>query len=162
MTFEMEGEPMEMVGEGIGTADGSRGRFDLTYRADGGQFRMEGILVGDEVWFRSRDFRRFMPNGKRWVHMVDDTMPVRTLTPSQFAKLLAESDGVREVSDAAQLDGRSVTHYAGKLEVGRVVDEVGGERFSVDMLEYGVPVDVQPPPAHEVIEESAFNELTEG
>ena len=150
---------------------------------------------------RTPEFRRVMPNGKHWVRVVDNTMPVRTLTPSQFAKVLAESDRVREVSDAARLEDESVTHYSGRLEVGRIADEVGGEsgrrieasaggrdrvvpveawvsndtglpvratmeaggeRFTVDMLEYGVPVDVQPPPAHEVIEESAFNELTEG
>jgi hypothetical protein len=83
MTFEEQGEPIQMSGEGVGNADDTRGRFDFTYRGEQAQFRMEGIVVADEL---------------------------------------------------------------------------GGE--SGRRLEYGVPVDVKPPPAHQVIEENVFDRLT--
>jgi hypothetical protein len=191
----------EMTGEGVSSADGSRGRVVADYVVEGQHVPMTIIGIGDEAWMRSpKAFAGMLPRGKRWVHSVDPTTAPQTLTPSEWSRFLAEADGVSVVDEDEPVRGSPTTHYKGNVDAGELADEVGGEteqriqralagrelRFPVeawigrdglpvrlhivardastsidvtaDMLEYGVPVNVKPPPPDVVVEESALPE----
>jgi hypothetical protein len=197
-------------GEGPWAADSSRGSAEtvVTYQGER-PVRMTLLNIGRDYWFRIKGFQSLMPRGKRWVHSYDRAGTATSLTPSQFARLLAEADYVEEVG-AARVNEQPASHYRGMLEVDELADALGGDAkeqiermleeqnvpsdrkagvpieawlgedglplrircsattreesvdMTIDVLEYGVPVDVEPPPASTVIEEAEFDRLTGG
>jgi hypothetical protein len=195
-------------GVGSTAADSSRGTFDLTVTFEGEQpVRMRMLNIGDDFWYRAKQFAQILPRGKRWVHAADNTTPATTLSPSEFARFLSEADDVEELGQDRVLD-QPATHYQGVLDVKAMADEIGGESkeriaamleeadvpagakaglpveawisqdglpvrmrlsaggreesldMTADILEYGVPVEVEPPPETSVIEEAEFERLT--
>jgi hypothetical protein len=197
-------------GEGVVAADNSSSEMRMKVGFEKQTVNMVLRNIDDRFWFRSPQFRQVLPRGKRWVQSVDRTTPATTLTPSEWARYLADADHVEEVSDSERVHDQLTTHYSGTVDVEDLADEVGGESqerleaaieqvgrepgqkvglpveawisrdglpvrmrmyangspnsFDVrtDILEYGVPVDVEPPPQSTVIEESEFNRLTGG
>jgi hypothetical protein len=126
------------AGTGVSTADGSRGVMDGRLAFEGEQpVEMDMIFVGDEFWLRSGAIP--LPRGKRWIHSVDRTIAPETLTPRSSCasmKVWVGRDGLPlRVSVALRARDGSVDMVA-------------------DVLESGVPVEAEPPPARRVIEES--------
>lgn len=196
--------------EGVVAADNSSGELNATGDFDGEKVHMVVRNIGDRFWTRFPQLRHVMPPGKRWVSMVDRSTPATSLTPSEWARFLAEADHVDEVSDDERIRGQLTTHYSGVVDVEELADEIGGEskerieaaieqedpepgqkvglpveawisrdglplRMRVyvngspdsfdaraDILEYGVPVEVEPPPENTVIDEAEFNRLVGG
>jgi hypothetical protein len=108
------------------TADGSRGISVGTVRQGSRELPLSTLVIDGRVWVRFPGAPRLMPPGKRWVHMVDDAVAPRTLTPAQFAHFLADADDVHEVADDERVLGRLTTHYRGLLDLEDVAGEVGG------------------------------------
>lgn len=116
-----------IAGEGLVAADNASGEMNMTVEFDNEEIDMVLRNIGDRFWFRSAQFRRIMPAGKRWVYSVDRSTPASTLTPSEWARFLAEADHVDEVSDDERIRGQLTTHYSGVVDVEELADEIGGE-----------------------------------
>jgi len=203
----------EIKGEGVAAADESRGELEMTVAMKGepGKQRAVVRVIGDEYWGRFPGLQHLMPEGKRWVHAVDNTTPASNLTPSEFVEFLTEADEVSEAGEKT-IDGKVTTKYTGIIDLEELADEIGGDTkerleraleqenfpddkrpglnidayvsngdglpvrlvlwggesdndsfyMETDILEYGVPVEVEPPPAAQTIEEAEFNRLTGG
>jgi hypothetical protein len=196
-------------GEGVVSADNTRGELDMKLEMEGEpepiEMRMRNI--DDDFWYRMPQVDHMLPQGKRWIHEVDNVTPAQSLTPSEFAAFLAEADEVEKVGET-EVRGQQTTHYRGMLDIEKLGDEIGGETkerleraieqadpepgqkigfpveawisedgmpvrmsfkcgnaqesfdMTIDVLEYGVPVEVEPPPASKTIEQSEFEQLT--
>jgi hypothetical protein len=194
---------VDFEGEVVSIADGSVGTMTGDFKFDDITVPTDMRMIRDDMWAKYKSFQEFMPPGKPWVHMVDSETPSETLTPSEYAKFLAEADDIDVVDENAEVDGKPTTHYKGLVDVEDMAEEIGGETenryedmfggrnvkvpieawigrdglparikldcgtgeqrvtVTADVLEYGVPVDVKPPPAERTIEEAEFDRLTE-
>jgi hypothetical protein len=196
-------------GEGVVSADNSRGELEMTMEMEGEPepLRMRMRNIGDEFWYRMPQLDQQLPPGKRWIHEVDRMTPAQSLTPSEFAAFIANADDVQKIAET-EVRGRQTTHYRGMLDLEKLGDEIGGETkerleraieqadpepgqkigfpveawisedgmpvrmsfkcgsgsesldMTIDVLEYGVPVEVEPPPSEKTIEQSEFDDLT--
>jgi len=196
-------------GEGVVTADNTRGELEMKMEMEGEPETIRMLIrnIDDDFWYRMPQVDQLLPPGKRWIHEVDTVTPAQSLTPSEFAAFLAKADDVEEVGETRVRD-QQTTHYRGMVDVEELGDEIGGETkerleraieqanpepgqkvgfpveawisddglpvrmsfkcgnatesfdMTIDVLEYGVPVEVEPPPASKTIEQSEFDELT--
>ena len=206
MSFPWPEGQTDVTGTGVSSADGTRVILRARYTLPGVPEKMPLTMrmIGDDLWFRyTGTYRSLMPGGKTWVHGRDTTTPSEGLTPSEYARFLANADDVEKVDDDAPINGKPTTYYKGLVNVAEIAEEIGGEtedrfdrliggrdirvpvqawigrdglpvrinvqmkdskgrpvKLNIDVLEYGVPVDVEPPLAAATIEEREFDELT--
>lgn len=196
-------------GEGVVSADNTRGEMDMELEMEGEPetIRMTIRNIDDDFWYRMPQVDHALPPGKRWIHEVDTVTPAQSLTPSEFAAFLAKADDVEEVGET-EVRGQKTTHFRGMVDLEKLADEIGGETkermeraieqanpgggqkvgfpveawisedglpvrmsfkcgnekesldMTIDVLEYGVPIEVEPPPPGKVIEQSEFDELS--
>jgi hypothetical protein len=196
--FVEEGEDVSMTGIEVQTADNSRSRYDAKTTVEGLDEPLDQtvLAIGDDVYVRTPAFDEFMPEGKRWVHMVDRTASLTTMSMADHAAFLADADNVEDKGETT-IRGRRVTHYQGDVNIRDLAQETGGslERYwednagdrdlfipieawigdggrperiavnlpnnsiTVDILEFGVPVEVEAPPENQLISEAEFNRI---
>jgi hypothetical protein len=212
MTYGDSTGRYEMSGEGVVTADSSRMSFDMKVSMEGERGARRFLMrnLGEDYWFRVPALDEVMPEGRRWIHAVDNATPATLLTPAEFVEFLTEADEVSEAGEKRLL-GKDTTKYQGVIDLEELADEIGGDAqerlqraleqenfpdnrrpgigidayiaedglpvrlvmwggetddnslyMTTDILEYGVPVEVEAPPPAKTIEEAEFNRLTGG
>jgi hypothetical protein len=179
MTVVHGGEAVEFSGDAIATPRRAGSWAHGRYAVGREHLGVELVALGDEGWFRMPAFDTRLPPGKLWVRSPGQWAAPRLVTPMRPITLLAGIEDVEVVSRSADLAGRAVTHY-----VGRVPDEpdgfvvqawvandtrlplrihapraggTGPWGFTVDVVEYGVEFLIKPPSARRVIELDAFD-----
>jgi hypothetical protein len=203
MKMSEGGEEATIEGPMVINAAGDRGHMDVDFAMQGEMITMTGLIVGKDMWFTSPQLAPLLPEGKRWVHMVENSPMPETLSMSEFEGFLRGADEIDEKGETT-IRGQKVTHYEGKVDLrelaeqsdGKMADQLvemlegqevmipleawigddgrpvrihiicegrdGSADMTVDVLEWGVPVDVEPPPESQTIEESEFDQLTTG
>ncbi|MDA0183604.1 hypothetical protein OJ997_25065 [Solirubrobacter phytolaccae] len=121
------GERTVMRGSMVRDATGRRGFMEVQSTFEGqGTIEQNILAVGEDVWIEMPEITHLLPEGKRWVHMVEQTAMVETLTLPDFIDFLRESDTVENLGESTA-GGRKLTHYRGKLSAKDLADRIGGE-----------------------------------
>jgi hypothetical protein len=123
MHSDIEGEEMSFEGEGTFTADSTRGRMQGTMTAPGqGEMTFEGIVADGVMYLKGDQIPT--PQGKEWLKTPDP--PASTLSPSEFARFLRESESVKNVG-TEEIRGEQTTHFRGPLDIRELAEESGDE-----------------------------------
>jgi hypothetical protein len=115
---DLEGEELGLMAVGTFTADSSRGRFEGRMDVGHGWMDFKAIALDRVMYMKSRQFP--LPAGKEWFGLRDQSMT--SLSPSQFAAALRDSDGVRNVG-TQEIRGERATHFRGRLDLEKLAEE---------------------------------------
>ena len=115
---DLEGEELGLMAVGTFTADSSRGRFEGRMDVGQGWMDFEAIALDSVMYMKSGQFP--LPGGKEWIGVSDQ--PMTSLSPSEFAAALRDSEGVRNVG-TEEIRGERATHFRGRLDPGKVAEE---------------------------------------
>jgi hypothetical protein len=130
-----DGEPTEMTGTALIAATNTRLRMDVktTFPEADAPMDQTILAIGEDVWIHMPQFDEFLPEGKPWIHMVEQTAGLNSMTASDYARFVAGADDVEE-KGTTTIRGRRVTHYAGSVNVREMAEETGGktEQFYED------------------------------
>jgi hypothetical protein len=122
MESDLEGEQLTFEGEGTFSADSTRGRLRGTMNLGQGDLAFEAIAVDGTMYLKGDQIP--VPAGKEWLELPDP--PTSTLSPSEFAKFLRDSEGVKNVG-TEQIRGEQATHFRGPLDLQKLAEESGSE-----------------------------------
>jgi len=120
--LDLEGSEMSMEGEGVFSADSTRGVMTATMELDGEQIKFEGIALDGVMYLKSDQIP--LPEGKEWFKTPDP--PTSTLSPSEFVSFLRDSEGV-ENAGTEEIRGEETTHFRGPLDFEKLAEESGSE-----------------------------------
>lgn len=120
-------EHFEMKGTGVSSADSYRGTFEGTMKLPKeGTTKVKFIIVDREMWMRTPDLAKVAPKGKEWMHLKDDQMVSRTMTPAEYLDFIKDSDGVREVG-REDVRGNPSIHLRGPIDLRELANKTSSE-----------------------------------
>jgi hypothetical protein len=120
MQSDLEGQRLTFVGEGTFTADSTRGRLEGRMDTGQGWVGFEAIALDGVMYLKGDDIP--VPAGKEWIELRDP--PTSTLSPSEFAAFLRDSEGVENVG-TERIRGQRTTHFRGPLDLEKLAEESG-------------------------------------
>lgn len=120
MQSDLEGQQVTFIGVGTFSADSSRGRLEGRMDAGRGLMGFEAIALDGVMYIKGDEIP--VPSGKEWIKLKDP--PTSTLSPSEFAAFLRDSEGVKNVG-TEDIRGERATHFRGPLDLEKLAEKSG-------------------------------------
>jgi len=127
MSMSVQGMDVTMKGTALQSADLKRYKMDLKGDVAGTDISQTLVIVGQDLWMSSPSFEGVLPEGKRWVHAADGTVP--DLGSMSFEELMAFCEAATDIEKRGEteIDGVRVTHYVGNVDMKAAAAKLGKE-----------------------------------
>ncbi|HVM16520.1 MAG TPA: hypothetical protein VM290_02965 [Gaiellaceae bacterium] len=128
-TVQVQGETVEMSGEGVFDYEANRGTMTMQVPEAG---EMELVVDGTVYYMRFPDGDAGLPEGKRWVRFdvaelsgVQGGRPqqLQQQNPAEMLEYLRASDAEPEEVGTEEVRGVETTHYRAQLDLERAIEQ---------------------------------------
>ncbi|MDQ3741578.1 MAG: hypothetical protein M3389_11625 [Actinomycetota bacterium] len=128
---DLGGQKLFAEGEGVSSADQSRGYFEMDFAVGGAEpAPVVMITDGGENFMKGGPFEELLPAGKTWLKVDDAT--ASTMTPAEFIEFLRESENIEDAG-SEQVRGKDTVHLRGPLDFKKLAentDSATAKRFA--------------------------------
>ena len=126
LASDLAGQHEAIRGEMLANGDSTRLRGRFVYEeGEDDPIEMEMILVGEDAYYRGREFAKVLPPGREWMHLRDKELGQQSLTPGQLIDLLRDTEGVEEIGSET-IRGHETVRLRGPFDVEEAADRLGG------------------------------------
>jgi len=124
-SMKIEGQTVTLKGPMLQSADLKRIHMVMDGELQGTDIGQTIVVIGEDTWVGGEALTALLPKGKRWVHTADAGLA--ELNALSFEELIALVGNATDIEDRGEteIDGKTVTHYAGTVDLEQAAKDGG-------------------------------------